>query len=226
LARNDEVFGLTGTVADNSRWLLRSSRTDAMTGDKVKHPLDALNFFLADVRDGLGPYLAIYLLTEQKWDQASIGVVMSIAALAGIIAQTPAGALIDKTTAKRGLIVAAAVMVTIGSVVLPLFPGFFLVATTQALTHVAAAVFAPALAPSRLASSDRRRLPQLSPAYRLIFLGRSSCSGYWPQWPSPAFLRRCRFPPMPSTIMSRAGSMAPQSPAKIIATSQPDSRCC
>jgi MFS family permease len=113
---------------------------------KVERPLDALNFFLADVRDGLGPYLAIYLLTEQKWDQASIGMVMSVAALAGIIAQTPAGALIDKTTAKRGLIIAAAVMVTIGSVVLPLFPGFFLVATTQALTHVAAAVFAPALA--------------------------------------------------------------------------------
>jgi MFS family permease len=113
---------------------------------KVERPLDALNFFLADVRDGLGPYLAIYLLTEQKWDQASIGVVMSVAALAGIIAQTPAGALIDRTTAKRGLIIAAAVMVTIGSIVLPLFSGFFLVATTQALTHVAAAVFAPALA--------------------------------------------------------------------------------
>ncbi|KAE9893475.1 MFS transporter, partial [Enterobacteriaceae bacterium TzEc051] len=30
--------------------------------------LDAANFFLADVRDGLGPYLAIYLLTEQRWD--------------------------------------------------------------------------------------------------------------------------------------------------------------
>jgi MFS family permease len=113
---------------------------------KVERPLDALNFFLADVRDGLGPYLAIYLLTEQKWDQASIGVVMSVAALVGIVAQTPAGALIDKTTAKRGLIIAAAVMVTIGSIVLPLFPGFFLVATTQALTHVAAAVFVPALA--------------------------------------------------------------------------------
>lgn len=29
--------------------------------------LDAANFFLADVRDGLGPYLAVYLLTEQHW---------------------------------------------------------------------------------------------------------------------------------------------------------------
>ncbi|MDB5504741.1 MAG: Major Facilitator Superfamily transporter [Tardiphaga sp.] len=112
----------------------------------VARPLDALNFFLADVRDGLGPYLAIYLLTVQKWDEASIGVVMSVAALAGIIAQTPAGALIDRTTAKRAVVIAAAVIVTLGSVVLPLYPGFLFVATTQALTGVAAAVFAPALA--------------------------------------------------------------------------------
>jgi hypothetical protein len=34
----------------------------------IERALDALNFFLADVRDGLGPYLAIYLLTEKKWD--------------------------------------------------------------------------------------------------------------------------------------------------------------
>ena len=39
----------------------------------ARRPLDALNFFLADVRDGLGPYLAIYLLTIQHWDEASIG---------------------------------------------------------------------------------------------------------------------------------------------------------
>jgi MFS family permease len=112
----------------------------------VTRPLDALNFFLADVRDGLGPYLAIYLLTEQKWDAASIGIVMSVAALAGIVAQTPAGALIDKTTAKRAVVIVAAIIVTLGSVVLPLYPGFVFVATTQALTGVAAAVFAPALA--------------------------------------------------------------------------------
>jgi MFS family permease len=112
----------------------------------VTRPLDALNFFLADVRDGLGPYLAIYLLTEQQWDAASIGIVMSVAALAGIVAQTPAGALIDRTTAKRAVVIIAAVIVTLGSVVLPLYPGFVFVATTQALTGIAAAVFAPAMA--------------------------------------------------------------------------------
>jgi sugar phosphate permease len=75
----------------------------AIAAQYAQRPLDALNFFLADVRDGLGPYLAIYLLTKQKWNEASIGVVMSIAGLAGIAAQTPAGALIDASKAKRGL---------------------------------------------------------------------------------------------------------------------------
>src|SRR5882757_5271611 len=86
---------------------------------RVQRPLDALNFFLADVRDGLGPYLAIYLLSTQKWDEASIGIVMSIAAAAGILAQTPAGALVDATHAKRGLMIAAALAVTAASLLLP-----------------------------------------------------------------------------------------------------------
>ena len=111
-----------------------------------ERPLDALNFFLADVRDGLGPYLAIYLLTEQKWDEASIGVVMSVAALAGIIAQTPAGALIDRSTAKRALMVAAAILVTLACLTLPLIQRFELVAATQAVAAAAGAIFAPAVA--------------------------------------------------------------------------------
>jgi MFS family permease len=113
---------------------------------KVERPLDALNFFLADVRDGLGPYLAIYLLTEQKWDQASIGVVMSVAALAGIIAQTPAGALIDRSTAKRGLMIAAAIVVTLACLTLPFIAKFEWVAATQAIAGAAGAIFAPAVA--------------------------------------------------------------------------------
>ena len=112
----------------------------------VERALDALNFFLADVRDGLGPYLAIYLLTEQKWDEASIGVVMSVAALAGIAAQTPAGALIDRSTAKRALMVAAAILVTLSCIALPLVHRFELVAATQAIAAAAGAIFAPAVA--------------------------------------------------------------------------------
>jgi len=43
---------------------------------KSQRPLDWLNFFLADVKDGLGPFLAIYLLSSRHWDPGEIGMVM------------------------------------------------------------------------------------------------------------------------------------------------------
>src|SRR5216683_6373981 len=105
---------LTAAALELTR-IAQSERIYVMpsTARQGKVPLDWLNFFLADVRDGLGPYLAIYLLTVQKWDEASIGVVMSIAAAAGILAQTPAGALIDATRAKRAVVASAALAVTL-----------------------------------------------------------------------------------------------------------------
>ncbi len=122
-------------------------RPFATTGStRANVGLDAANFFLADVRDGLGPYLAIYLLTIQKWDEASIGVVMSTATAAGIIAQTPAGGLIDATRAKRAVMAVAAIAVAAASLLLPLFSHFIPVAASQAAAHAAAAVFGPGLA--------------------------------------------------------------------------------
>jgi len=108
--------------------------------------LDGLNFFLADVRDGLGPYLAIYLLAVHRWDPASIGVVMTVAAMAGLVAQAPAGALIDRVRSKRAVVAVAALAVTLGCLVLPFTSSFGLVALTQAIGAVAASVFAPAIA--------------------------------------------------------------------------------
>jgi MFS family permease len=105
--------------------------------------LDSLNFFLADVRDGLGPYLAIYLLAVHKWDPASIGVVMTLAGIAALITQGPAGALIDRTRSKRGVIALAALFVTGSCLMLPFVSAFTWVALTQSASAVAASVFAP-----------------------------------------------------------------------------------
>ena len=107
--------------------------------------LDSLNFFLADVRDGLGPYLAIYLLAVHKWDPASIGVVMTLAGIAALLTQGPAGALIDRTRSKRAVVALAAILVTASCLVLPFVSSFSLVALTQAASAVAASVFAPAI---------------------------------------------------------------------------------
>jgi MFS family permease len=108
--------------------------------------LDALNFFLADVRQGLGPYLAIYLLTERHWAEDEIGLVMSIAAVSGLIVQAPAGALIDVSHAKRAIIVAAALVVTGVSIILPFMSSFVFVAGSQAAAGTAEAFFGPTIA--------------------------------------------------------------------------------
>lgn len=107
--------------------------------------LDALNFFLADVRDGLGPYLAIWLLTVAHWNEGQIGLVMTIAGLIGIAVQTPAGVLVDAVRAKRGLLIAAALVITAACWLLPLAPAFGPVALGQAAAAAAGAVILPAL---------------------------------------------------------------------------------
>jgi MFS family permease len=113
---------------------------------KPIYPLDTLNFFLADVRDGLGPYLAVFLLVQQHWDEASIGIVMTIMGLGTVLAQTPVGAFIDATRFKRGIVVVATATVVLSCVIITLVPAFWNVAACKAAMGICAAVFPPAVA--------------------------------------------------------------------------------
>ncbi len=59
-------------------------------------PLEALNFFMADMPAGIGPFLGVFLLAH-GWKSGLIGSVMTIGGIAGMIMTIPAGALIDAT---------------------------------------------------------------------------------------------------------------------------------
>lgn len=111
--------------------------------------LDALNFFLADVRDGLGPYLAIYLIAvrgpSHGWNEATVGAVITTAGIVGLIFQTPLGGLVDKVAQRRLVVVVAASMVTVSCLVLPFVSGFALVTATQSIASIAGAAVAPAI---------------------------------------------------------------------------------
>lgn len=89
--------------------------------------LDYLNFFLADVRDGIGPFLGIYLLSEHNWNLQDIGIVSSIMTFAGVIAQTPAGAFIDRYKNKIAVIAVAALTVGLGTLIINIKPSFLFV---------------------------------------------------------------------------------------------------
>jgi MFS family permease len=65
--------------------------------------LEWLNFFLADVQTGLGPFLAAYLASS-GWNPSSVGYVLTFGGLIGVAMQTPAGAVIDAVHRKRTLL--------------------------------------------------------------------------------------------------------------------------
>lgn len=125
---------------------------------KSLRALDYLNLFLADVRDGVGPYLAIYLKASHNWHPANIGIAMSASTIATVIAQTPAGALVDRLRQKRMLIVLAAVFVSVGCIGIALLPTMPAVITCQVLIGLAAAVFPPAIAAITLGLVGHKKL--------------------------------------------------------------------
>src|SRR6202011_6266238 len=108
--------------------------------------LDAINFLLADVRGALGPFLNVFLVTQQGWSQSSVGLMTTISGLLGLAAQTPAGAAIDATRAKRGAIVVALAVLGAAAVVIFAMPTFGPVFPANTVVAVVGDVFGPAVA--------------------------------------------------------------------------------
>lgn len=106
--------------------------------------LSGLNFFLADVRDGLGPFLGVFLMSH-GWQADEIGYLMAAAGLAGMLATTPMGAWVDATRHKRALLAISTVVLLVCNLVLWATPYVGVTATTQILSAIVGAVFGPAI---------------------------------------------------------------------------------
>ena len=81
----------------------------------IPYALDALNFLAADVRNLFGPFVNVFLVTDQHWSQTDVGLVTTASGLLGIAFQTPIGAAIDVTRAKRGVIVLTMAAMTLAA---------------------------------------------------------------------------------------------------------------
>ena len=104
--------------------------------------LDWLNFFLADVQSGVGPFLAIYLAAS-GWNEQTTGIALTVGGIAGIIAQTPAGALADRLRSKRALIAGGVIALAAGALMIAMYPSFRFVMAAQTLIGVSSSVFGP-----------------------------------------------------------------------------------
>jgi MFS family permease len=119
-------------------------------------PLDWLSFLLGNVKDGLGPFLAIFLMSSQHWDAGKVGIVLTISGVTTAVARGPLGALVDAVRWKRTLIAVGVLTVGIAAVAMALMPTFWPVAVAQVLTGATDAIFPSALAAISLGIAGRR----------------------------------------------------------------------
>jgi MFS family permease len=110
------------------------------------HALDTVNFLMADVNTGVGPFLAIYLAASLHWNPRDIGVAISAAGIAGLIAQTPVGALVDRLHYKRAALAVGVALLGIGALAVVSFHSFAEVVGAQVIMGVVGTFFPPAMA--------------------------------------------------------------------------------
>jgi predicted MFS family arabinose efflux permease len=106
--------------------------------------LDWLNFLLADVQTGVGPFLAIYL-AGYKWNEERVGLALTVGGIAGILMQTPAGALVDLLRSKRALVGVGVTALAAGALLIALFPSLWPVMGAQVLIGSTSSIFIPAI---------------------------------------------------------------------------------
>jgi MFS family permease len=109
-----------------------------------RRALQALNFFMADMQAGVGPFLGVFLLAH-GWHSGWIGSVMTIGAAAGVLMTAPAGAWVDSSRRKRGLVVIPGMCTVLASALILLSQSFWPVALSQVATAVAGAAIGPAV---------------------------------------------------------------------------------
>jgi predicted MFS family arabinose efflux permease len=143
--RPPSASGTLSKADDRPTIVTCDSDLDAQPSARSSRGLDWLNFLLADVQTGVGPFLAIYL-AGYGWNEQRVGLALTIGGIAGIASQTPAGGLVDRLKSKRALIAAGVVALAIGALLIAFFPSFWPVVAAQILIGAMSSFFMPAIA--------------------------------------------------------------------------------
>ena len=120
---------------------------------------NAVNFFLADVAGGLGPFLPAWLATALHWHPERIGFLLTAGGIAGLVCNTPGGALVDRFGRPRLMIAAGSALILLGAAALVRGEHALLVFLGLLLTALGGAVIGPAIAAASLAYVGRRDFP-------------------------------------------------------------------
>jgi MFS family permease len=109
------------------------------------HGLDGINFFLAGMQSGFGPFVAV-LLANEKWTQQEIGFVLTVGGLVGLLSQVPGGELLDATPSKRFLIALGGIAVALSALVIAVWPTRPVVLAALVLQGLTGGLLGPGIA--------------------------------------------------------------------------------
>jgi MFS family permease len=121
--------------------------------------LNGLNFFVADMLTGFGPFVTIYL-TANGWHPTDIGFALSVGTMAAIAGQVPAGMLVDAVPLKRLITAFGIAAIVLSALLLGTFPARWTVWVAELLQGSAASLLTPAIAAMTLALSKREKLAE------------------------------------------------------------------
>jgi len=121
------------------------SNDRSISSRKTLRSLEWLNFFVADVQTGLGPFLAAYLASS-GWNAAHVGYALTFGGLVTVALQTPAGAIVDAARQKRLLVAAALSILVCGAALLLLRHDTVAVYIAQFLIGATGPFLAPTIA--------------------------------------------------------------------------------
>ncbi|WP_246795566.1 MFS transporter [Burkholderia perseverans] len=107
--------------------------------------LDWVNFFVANVQTGFGPFIASYLASH-KWTQGEIGLVLSIGTISAMVSQVPGGAAVDALKNKKGAAAWAIIAIILSAVLLATSPTIVPVIAAEVFHGFASCMLVPAMA--------------------------------------------------------------------------------
>jgi hypothetical protein len=135
----------SGLDPDTSRGTISIKKTPPEPSKRGSvRALEWLNFFVADVQTGIGPFLAAYLAAS-GWAPERLGMLLTVGGLMPIALQIPAGGLVDGARNRRGLLAAAVSLIAGGAVLLGWRATLPVVVTAQVVLACAVVFVAPLL---------------------------------------------------------------------------------
>lgn len=123
---------------------------DAATFRAGRNAVHALNFFVAAIQTGFGPFVSVWLVS-QGWSLTDVGIALSIGTVAGLVGQLPGGGLVDRMHRKRPITAIAIAAVSISALMIAFTPSISAVWLAQVLHALGSTIITPAIAALTLA---------------------------------------------------------------------------